>query len=317
MIKVVFLDAGTLLTPLKFENSIEAQIEYEAFEYTDSVDVPGRIRGAQIIITNKVKLAESHFQSSDQLRLVCVAAAGTDCVDLRAAEKHSVRVCNVPDYGSQSVAEHCIGVLFALRRQILPYNRAVIDGRWSASPHFCWHGPKIRDLAGSTLGIIGRGRIGEATAGLARAVGMKTFFAARTGKSPANDEMPWDDLLAASDVVSLHVPLSNATRGLVGESAFRQMKNDAVLINSGRGALVDAEALRRALYSGAIAGAAIDVLESEPPQANHPLLDPEVPNLLVTPHVAWASESAQNRLASRLVELISHEVATASESMSA
>jgi len=301
-IRVVFLDASTLPRGLAFPAG--AGIDYRAFESTTAAEVRERIAGATVVITNKVRLSAAHLQQESQLKLVAVAAAGTDNVDLGAAKSLGIDVRNVPDYGSESVAEHAIATLFALRRELLVYAAAAVDGRWQASPHFCWTGPPIRDVGGTVFGVIGRGRIGEAVARLARGIGMRVLFAETPGVDRRDDEMLLDDLLSQSDAVTLHLPLTPDTKGLIGKRTLSLMKRDAVLINTGRGALVDATALADALRQGLIAGAAIDVLDIEPPTPDHPLLARDVPHLLLTPHVAWASDNAQARLAQRLVEMV-------------
>lgn len=192
----------------------------------------------------------------------------------------------------------------SVRRNLFAYAAAAGDGRWSASPHFCWTGPGITDLGGSTFGIVGRGRIGEAAARLARGLGMEVIFAQTPGKACRGDELPLRALLARADALTLHVPLTPASRGMIDRDALAAMKPGAVLINTGRGALVDPAALADALRNGTIAGAAIDVLETEPPSPDHPLLATDLPNLLCTPHVAWASDKAQATLASRLEQIV-------------
>lgn len=303
--KVVFLDAGTLPRELSFSNT---EIEYFSYLHTTQEDVVHRIKGATVVITNKVKIGVKEMDAAKDLRLIAVAAAGTDNIDKNAASERNIRVENVPDYGSDSVAEHVIASLFALRRQTVEYAAASVDGRWTSAIQFCWTGPKIRDVGETTMGIVGRGRIGQATAALAKGLGMKVIFAQTPGAVAAEDELPFDELLAVADALTLHVPLTEETRGMLGKAAFEKMKSDAVLINTGRGALVDAEALVSALQSGQIGGAAIDVLDVEPPPANHPLLNKSVPNLLVTPHVAWASDRAQARLATKLEQLVAHQL---------
>ena len=301
-IRVVFLDASTLPRGLAFPP--DSGIDYEAFDSTAPDEVAERIAGATVVITNKIRLNAAQLQGSAQLKLVGIAAAGTDNVDLDAAGRRGIAVKNVPDYGSDSVAEHAIAMLFALRRQLLVYAAAAVDGRWQNSPHFCWTGPAIRDLGGTVFGVIGRGRIGEAAARVARGVGMRVLFAETPGFERKADELPLDELLAQCDAITLHLPLTAETKGLIGERALARMKRDAVLINTGRGALVDAASLADALRRGVIAGAAIDVLDVEPPPSDHPLLAPDVPNLLLTPHVAWASDNAQARLARTLVDMV-------------
>lgn len=301
--RVVFLDAGTLPCGLPLSPS-DLALDYEAFASTQPDEVAGRIAGAEVVITNKVRLDGRLMDAAPALRRICIAAAGTDNVDLEAARARGIAVFNVPDYGSDAVAEHVIATLFALRRHLLTYAQASVDGRWAASPHFCWHGPAIRSIGGTTLGIVGRGRIGQAVARLASGLGLRVLFAAREGRLQASDELPLDALLAECDALSLHVPLTPQTRGLMDAGRLARMKPDAVLINTGRGALVDAPALAAALRQGRLAGAAIDVLETEPPPADHPLLSPGIPNLLLTPHVAWASDTAQQRLAARIAERV-------------
>jgi glycerate dehydrogenase len=303
IMKVVFLDAATLPLPLQFDAAI---IDYIAYPSTEAHEVADRLANATVVITNKVRLSALHLQTAPELRLIAVAAAGTDNVDLAAAAQRGIQVANVPDYGSDSVAEHVIATLFALRRNLVTYAAAAVDGRWTASPHFSWYGPRIADLGGSVFGIVGRGRIGEAAARLARGLGMEVIFAQRPGEACRTDELPLHELLARVDALTLHVPLTPASHGMIDRKALDAMKGNAVLINTGRGALVDSVALAAALRAGTIAGAAIDVLETEPPCADHPLLAADIPNLLCTPHVAWASDKAQATLAFRLQQLVRH-----------
>ena len=304
--KVVFLDAATLPTTLRFENPT---VEYTAYPSTAPAGVIERIGDATVVITNKVRLGAAELRSAKQLRLVAVAAAGTDNIDKEAAAQLGIEVANVPDYGSDSVAEHVIATLFALRRHVVTYAAAALDGRWTASEHFCWNGPPISDVGGTVFGVVGRGRIGEAAARLARGLGMQVLFAQTPGKPCREDELPLTELLERADVLTLHVPLTPDTRNMIGKEALARMKRNAVIVNTGRGALIDAEALVAALREGLIGGAAIDVLDAEPPPLHHPLLARDVPNLLVTPHVAWASENAQARLARKLEQLVEKQLA--------
>ncbi len=300
--KIVFLDAGTLPRRLRFDSALP--IVYEAHESTPDDRVVERIADADVVVTNKNRLTADRLQRAPKLRLVCVAAAGTDNVDLTAAGRQGVEVRNVPDYGSESVAEHVVATLLSLRRGLGTYAQAAVDGRWSQATQFCWLGPTIRDVGGSVLGVVGRGRIGEAAARLARGLGMTVRFARTPGQPCAQDERELDQLIGEVDALSLHVPLAPETRGLMNEQRLSAMKPSAVLINTGRGALVEPQALANALRAGRIAGAAIDVLDVEPPPSSHPLLAGDIPNLLLTPHVAWASEAAQGRLAARIVEIV-------------
>lgn len=300
--KIVFLDAGSLLQPLSFDAALP--VAYEAHDTTPADRVAERIAQADVVVTNKIRLSAEHLQQAPKLRLIVVAAAGTDNVDTAAAQELGIEVRNVPDYGSESVAEHVIATLLALRRQLAAYTQAARDGRWSDAAHFCWHGPVIRGVGGSVLGVVGRGRIGEATAQLARGLGMRVLFARTPGQPCAEDERELDELLAEADALTLHVPLTSQTRGLINAQRLALMKATAVLVNTGRGALVEPQALVEALRAGRIAGAAIDVLEIEPPPSSHPLLADDVPNLLLTPHVAWASDSAQASLGSKVSAIV-------------
>lgn len=312
--RVVFLDAGTLPYLLSFDDDASAaggavRVDYQAYARTDPADVIERIRDADVVVVNKVRLHGECLDHAPRLHGICVAASGTDNVDKAAAQARGIAVYNVPDYGSDAVAEYVIATLFALRRHLIDYAQASRDGRWSASPHFCWHGPLIRPVTGSMLGIVGRGRIGEATARFARGLGMQVLFAQRPGRAATEDERPLAQLLAQCDAISLHVPLTPQTHGMMNAHTLAMMKPDAVLINSGRGALVAPHALADALRKGQLAGAAIDVLETEPPDLDHPLMAADIPNLLLTPHVAWASEAAQRRLASMVVERVRSHLA--------
>lgn len=310
--RVVFLDAGTLPFALPWAQHLDAQalasLDYVTHERSAPADVAARIAQADVVIVNKVRLGAELMDQAPRLRCIGVAAAGTDNVDLQAAAARGISVHNVPDYGSDAVAEHVIATLLCLRRHLLDYSQAAVDGRWSDSPHFCWHGPRIRPVVGSTMGVVGRGRIGQATARLAQGLGMHVLFAQRPGKPLAEDERPLDELLASCDAVSLHVPLTPDTRSLMDARRLALMRPTAVLINTGRGALVDAPALIAALRAGRLAGAAIDVLDVEPPPREHPMLAPDIPKLLLTPHAAWASEAAQQRLALRLVEIVARHM---------
>jgi glycerate dehydrogenase len=237
--------------------------------------------------------------------MIAVAATGTDNVDLDWCRAHGVMVSNIRGYAAHTVPEHVLMLALALRRNVMDYTRDVREGRWQRAPMFCFFDHTIRDLHGATLGIVGRGSIGQGVARLAEAFGMRVLWAERKGAekvSPARTAFA--DLLRQSDVVSLHCPLNAETRGLVGEIELRLMKPEAVLINTARGGLVDEAALARALAEGWIAGAGVDVLSEEPPRQGNPLLTPGLPNLILTPHVAWASAAAMQGLLDQLSENI-------------
>ena len=299
---VTFLDADSLAHPLNFDDL--AQVDFRRWPTTSPQQVAERIADADVVIVNKVRLTAELIAQAPRLKLICVSAAGMDNVDQAAARARGIPVRNAPGYGDDAVAEHVIAVTLALRRSLLDYARAATDGRWSASPFFCWYGPPVRDLAGSVMGIVGRGRIGEATARLARGLGMQVRYAQRDDADTRPDGLPLDTLLAEADVLSLHVPLTDDTRGLIDARRLALMKPSALLVNTARGALVQAQPLIDALRGGRLAGAALDVLDVEPPPPDHPLLNTGLPNLLVTPHVAWASEAAQARLAGMVEQAV-------------
>ncbi|HUH41325.1 MAG TPA: D-2-hydroxyacid dehydrogenase, partial [Castellaniella sp.] len=233
-------------------------------------------------------------QHAPRLRLIALAATGTDNIDLRACAQAGIVVSNVRDYATHSVPEHTMALILALRRSLIAYRQSVIEGRWQSASSFCYFDYPIRDLSHSTLGIIGRGALGEAVAELARAFGMKVQFAARREvDAPAEDYTSFGHVLRTSDIISLHCPLNEQTRGMIGEAEFRLMERKPLLINTARGGLVDEHALVRALRDGQLSGAAFDVASQEPPGPDHPLMSiAHLPNFILTPHVAWASAEA-------------------------
>jgi glycerate dehydrogenase len=273
---------------------------WEFHHHTGADQVLSRIQGAQVVVTNKVPLTASSIQASHGLQLICVAATGTNNIDLAAASAAGVVVSNARDYATASVVEHVFSLLLTLTRRLDDYRRRVRAGDWTHSPHFCLFGEPIEELAGKRLGIIGYGVLGRAVANLARAFSMQVDIAQRLHDSSRPDRLPLAQLLGSCDIISLHCPLTEQTRGLIGETQLRQMKDTALLINTARGGIVDEQALLRALQQGWIAGAGIDVLAEEPPAASSALLHCSSPRLIVTPHIAWASRAARQRLLSEI-----------------
>ena len=259
-------------------------------------DVAAAIADASVVMLNKLRLTRAHIAAAPRLELVVLAATGTNNVDLDAARERSVAVCNLRDYCTASVVEHVLGVLLLLTRRLREYDALVRAGAWQRGQQFCLLDPPIRELAGRTLGIVGHGALGRAVAEAARtALGMEVLVANRPGAPPAAGRLDLDALLPAVDVLSLHCPLTPQTRGLIGAAQLARMKPDAVLVNTARGALVDSAALADALRERRLGGAAIDVLPEEPPTGGDPLLAGDIPNLIVTPHVAWAAREARQR----------------------
>lgn len=293
----VFLDTATVdRQDLDLSSLTSSLPDWSLRKHTPALEVIGAIRDAAVVVSNKVLLSREILQATPSLRLVCVAATGTNNVDLDAARELGITVCNARGYATTSVVEHVFSVMLAFYRQSVRYQKAVREGRWQLSDIFCLHDYPIRELAGQTLGIIGHGELGSAVANMARAFGMNILVAQRPGGTPQAGRVPLRTLLSQSDVVSLHCPLTDATRNLVDQDELACMKNSALLINTARGGIVNEPALMNALQTGEIAGAAIDVLTEEPPRQGNPLLDEAIPNLIVTPHIAWASTNARQSL---------------------
>jgi glycerate dehydrogenase len=255
-----------------------------------------RIGDAMVVVTNKVVVDRAVMTACPGLRLICVAATGTNNVDLEAARERGIAVCNVTGYATPSVVQHVFALMLALTTRLAEHAAAAQDGRWAASDLFCVLDFPFRELAGKTLGIVGYGELGRGVARVAEAFGMSVLVAQRPGGSPQQGRLPLDELLARSDVVTLHVPLAENTRGLIGERELALMRPDALLINTARGGIVDEAALIAALRAGRLGGAGVDVLAIEPPRSGSPLLEGPPPNLIVTPHVAWAGREARQRL---------------------
>lgn len=302
MERIVFLDRGTLKVEIRAPRIQHEWIEYAA---TSPDEVVERLRGATVAITNKVPIREETLAAVPTLKLIVVAATGVDNVDLNACRRRGVGVCNARGYARHAVAEHALMLMLALRRNLLHYREDVRRSLWSRAPHFCLLDHPIEELRGATLGIIGYGAIGREVERLASAFGMNVLRAERRGAQVVRDgRTPFGEVLRASDIVTLHVPLVEQTRALIGRAEIAAMQPHAILINCARGGVVDEEALVEALRAGRLAGAGIDVLSEEPPRPSHPLLAPDVPNLIVTPHNSWASRSAMRDLAEQIVENI-------------
>ena len=292
--KIVVLDADTL--PGRTFH-FDFPHELAVYGTTDAAETAVRVCGAHIVITNKVVISADIIADNPQLELIAVSATGVNNVDIGAAEAAGVAVCNVRAYGNESVAEHAFMLMIALMRNLPAYQRDVAAGLWEKSPFFCHYGAPIRDLNGKTLAVFGRGNIGRTLARYAQAFGMRVVFAEHK-HAPAVREgyVSFEDAVRTADVLSLHCPLNAQTENMIGENELWQMKPGAVLINCGRGGLVDENALVASLKYGQIGGAGVDVLTEEPPRSGNPLLKARLPNLIATPHTAWASREALDRL---------------------
>lgn len=289
--QLVVLDGHTTNPGDLSWEALEALGELSVYARTPQELVAERIAGAAVVLTNKTRLDATALASAPQLRGIAVLATGHDVVDGAAARRLGIPVCNVPQYGTASVAQAVFALLLELSNHTGALAAAVRRGRWSAGPDFCFWDEPLLELAGLRFGVIGHGRIGAAVAGIAGAFGMEVLSHRRT---PGPGDVDLHTLLAASDVVSLHCPLTPQTEGLINADRLARMKPGALLINTGRGALVQEAALAEALASGHLGGAGLDVLSVEPPAADHPLL--AAPRCLITPHVAWATRAARARL---------------------
>jgi glycerate dehydrogenase len=302
--RVVFLDRASLKAKVR-----KPSIAYEYIEYDKTAveDIIPRLIDASVAIVNKVPMRADTLRRLPQLKMIAVAATGYDVVDIPYCKEHGIAVANIRNYAVHTVPEHAFAMILALRRNLLAYRQDVENGAWNKSDQFCFFNHDIGDLYGATLGIIGEGAIGQSTAAIGRAFGMRVLFA---DHPPPKMEgvifTPHDEVIAQSDVISLHCPLLPATRNLIDIAAFRKMKRNALLINTARGGLVDEAALIQALDEGLIAGAGFDVLTVEPPKNGHPLLDVRRSNFILTPHIAWASDGAMQFLADQLIDNIEH-----------
>ena len=296
-VRAVFLDFATLNRGDLDLSRLRAVVpQITLHEVTPEGRIDERIVDAEIIVTNKLRITRERIARNASLRLIVLAATGTDNVDLEAARERGVAVCNVRNYCTTSVMQHVLAVLLHFTHRPSEFGRLAVDGSWARSPQFTMLNYPIRELGGRMLGIVGYGTLGRAVGDAARAaLGMEVRIANRPGAPAAADRLSLDQLLAQADVVSLHCPLTAATRNLIAARELALMKPDSLLINTARGGLIDAAALAAALRAGRPGAAAIDVLTQEPPVESNPLLDPTVPNLLVTPHIAWSAFEARQR----------------------
>ena len=280
----------------------EFQHSYKEYEATwTPEEIIERLKDATIVIINKVPMHADTLKQLPKLKLIAVAATGTDVVDKAYCKQNGITVVNIRNYAFNTVPEHVMALIFALRRNLLAYVADVRAGRWGKVNQFCFFDHPIRDVAGSTLGVIGYGAIGKSVAKRAEALGMRIL---PYDVFPQPGLVDLETIYRESDVITLHTPLTPETKNMIGAKELKMMKPSAILINTARGGLVDEQALADALKSGTIAGAGFDVLTKEPPKEGNVLLDPTLPNFILTPHVAWASQEAMQILADQLIDNI-------------
>ena len=258
-------------------------------------DLNAALRNQELVICNKVKFDRQVLLHNPQLKLICIAATGTNNIDLGTARELNIAVVNVQAYATASVVQHVFAVLLSLTTRLQEIRSAIAAGEWSRSPHFSLLHYPVHELAGKKFGIIGYGELGRAVARVAECFGMQVLVAQRGAEDAREDRVPLPLLLSQVDVLSIHCPLNDATKDLIGNPELNLMKSTALIINTARGGIVNEAALLQALQNNTIAGAALDVLSVEPPPSDHPLLNIQLPNLIITPHVAWASREARQR----------------------
>ncbi|GAB4513240.1 MAG: D-2-hydroxyacid dehydrogenase [Sulfuricaulis sp.] len=302
MERIVFLDRDSIQADIRRPGFPH---EWQDYAATAAAQVGERLNGATIAISNKVPLMTESLAPLKQLKMIAVCATGTNNVDLDYCRAHDIVVSNIRNYAMHTVPEHVFAMVLALRRNLLGYREDVNNGLWQKAEQFCLFTRPILDLHGSTLGVVGHGALGQATAKLGEAFGMRVLISEHKGAAQARPGYTsFETVLTESDVISLHCPLTPATHHMIGAPEFRKMRRHALLINTARGGLVDEAALIQALKEGVIGGAGFDVLTTEPPRAGNPLLEIDLPNFILTPHVAWASRNAMQIMADQLIDNI-------------
>lgn len=309
MINGVFLDAGTLGPDLDLSPMRKLPINWQFHDFTAPEQTIERSQGAQVIITNKVVLDGHTLSHLSNLKLICIAATGMNNVDLKAAEQQGIDVKNVLDYAGSSVAQLVFNVLLELTTHASQYNQLVSTGKWSESQSFCLFDYPMIELTGKTMGLIGYGNLGKSVEHLAKAFGMQVLIAEQKGAGKIRPgRVPFEQVLKEADAISIHCPLTDGTRDLFTASEFKQMKSSALIINTARGGIINEPDLIDALNNGEIAGAAVDVITAEPPARDYPLIVNKPDNLIITPHIAWATLEARTRLLQQLVSNITQSL---------
>lgn len=300
MEKVAFLDRNSLKANLRKPSFNHEWVE---FDQTMASEVVDRLKGATVAITNKVPIRRDSLDQLPDLKFIAVAATGYDVIDIPACKERGIGVANIRNYAVNTVPEHTFSLILALKRNLVAYRDDVLSGRWQKHDQFCFFDYPIGDLAGSTIGIFGEGVLGQGTARIAKAFGMNVLFADHPPPKAVGVEFTDpNDLIEKSDIISLHCPLTESSKNFIGLNEFKKMKKSAILINTARGGLVNENDLFVALKEGLIAGAGFDVLTKEPPRDGNPLLEINMPNFILTPHVAWASDGAMQFLADQLID---------------
>jgi glycerate dehydrogenase len=305
VMKAVFLDYQTVSNADLDPGPLRAVLpELVLYDQSDEAQIRQRMADAEAVLLNKVNITGSIIESSPRLKIIALAATGSNNVDVAAARERGVAVCNIRGYCTASVTQHVWGTILSLTHHLREYSTLATDGSWAGNAQFTMLSHPIRELRGRILGIVGYGELGKGVAAVGESFGMRVLVANRHRGEPAPGRMDLHALLRVADIVSLHCPLTEATRGMIGVAELATMKPDALLINTARGALIDGAALAAALRARRLGGAGIDVLSREPPVDGDPLLDQGIPNLIVTPHIAWAAQEARQRCLAEMAENI-------------
>jgi glycerate dehydrogenase len=304
----LFLDKASLYPDDLDFSILEEEASWQWFDNVDPADIRHSLEGAEILVSNKVVIDSEVIGCSPRLKLICVAATGVNNVELAAAEQAGIKVCNVRAYATSSVVQHVFSLILALNRKLFSYKTSAFNGDWSHSDYFCYFGEPVNELEGKTIGIVGYGELGQAVAKVARCFGMDVLLANKhnvyDGIDTGEGRVDLDTLITRADIVTLHCPLTQHNHHMIGSAALSRMKPTAILINTARGGLVDEQALLLALENKQIAGAGLDVLEKEPPSSDDALLNYAADNLIMTPHIAWASRESRQRLVDAIAENI-------------
>jgi glycerate dehydrogenase len=301
----VFLDFATVGPGIDTAR-LDALVDVEYHDFSSASEVAARLEGMEIVLLNKAPLRRESIEAAAKLKLIVLTATGCDNVDTAAARDKGIAVANVREYCSSALAQHVFALILGLTQKVGPYDMLVRSGAWTRSKSFALFDYPIRELSGRKLGIVGYGTLGQAVGRIGESLGMELLISQRPGEDgpPPAGRLPLATVIAEADVLTLHCPLTEATRHLLDAAAFRRMKRDAIVINTARGALIDQQALADALRTGKIGGAGIDVLPLEPPPADQPLLRRDIPNLILTPHIAWAAKEARQRAIDQVAENI-------------
>jgi len=305
--RLVILDRKSFdCDDLDFSGLDSLNLEIDIYDNTAALELTERIKDADIVVTNKIVIDSQHLDKAKHLKLICVAATGTNNIDLQAAKDKAIKVCNVTAYATSSVVQHVFMLITTLSRQFNLYRQTSKNNNWSKSDYFCLLDYPITDLSGLTLGIIGYGELGKAVASVATVLGMRVVIAESfiAEHNKTSQRIPLEKLLSESDIVSLHCPFTRQTQNLISEAEFRLMKPSTILINTARGGIINEQDLLTALNKKQIAAAGLDVLEQEPPASDNPLINSNLSNLIITPHIAWASKQSRQRLLNGVIENI-------------